>query len=242
MSDIKKLVNYENGVFVEKMTPIRKAISKAMTNSKNQIADTTLIMDIDVTKLVALRAKLKNEYEAQGVKLTFLPFIAKAASKALATNPKFNATSKIEAEELHQFEHVNMGLAMDTPYGLIVPVVHNADKLNITEFSNKVTELHKKAMDRKLGMADITKGTFTISNFGSVGIKYATPVINFPEVAILGIGMFEKKLMFNETKHVEERTFLPVSLTIDHRFLDGADGGRFLNDLKKHLEAPETLV
>lgn len=231
----------ENGVFVQKITPIRKAIAKAMKTAKTTIPETTLFIDVDATNLWNLRKENKDTYEAKGIKLTFLPFITKALIDAIHKNPIINSKFVEEKEEIVFHKHVNLGIAVDTPKGLIVPVVHKADTQDMNTLANSINTQAKKAIDSKLTMVDITNSTFTISNYGSVGIKYATPVINFPNVAILGIGSIEEKLKFDSNKNVVVSYVLPLALTIDHRIIDGADGARFLKEIKTILESTEHL-
>lgn len=224
------------------MSSIRKAISKAMTNSRTIIPEVTLTMDINVTELVRLRGQLKESALEKGVKLTYMPFIAKAAVLSLQSYPIINTTYDHASEEIIYKNFFNLGIAIDTEAGLIVPVIKGADQYNILQLGAKIADLAKLARDKKLTMADLKDASFTITNFGSVGAKYATPVINYPESAILGVGAIEEKLVMDKTGNVNVNHILPVSLAVDHRTIDGADGGRFLLKLKSLLENPATLL
>lgn len=237
-------ISVQGSVRKEKMSSIRKAISKAMTNSRTIIPEVTLTMDINVTELVRLRGQLKESALEKGIKLTYMPFIAKATVLSLQTYPILNTTYDHNSEEIIYKNFFNLGIAIDTEAGLIVPVIKGADQYNILQLGAKIADLAKLARDKKLKMDDLKDASFTITNFGSVGVKYATPVINYPESAILGVGSIEEKLVMdkNGNGNFNVNHILPVSLAVDHRTIDGADGGRFLIKLKSLLENPATLL
>ncbi|WHQ36816.1 dihydrolipoamide acetyltransferase family protein [Spiroplasma sp. SV19] len=235
-------INATGAVRREPMSPIRKAIAKQMTLSKTVIAETTLMKNIDVTKLIEIRTQLKGQAEKQGVKLTYMPFFMKACAIALKDFPILNSSYDQEQQEIIFKDYYNIGMATDTPTGLMVPVVKGVDQLNVMQIAKMVNDLASKTRERKLKPDEMKDGTFTITNFGSAGIELATPVINFPEVAILGVGIIKKTPIINSNNEVEISSILPLSLTIDHRLIDGADGGRFLARVTELLESPALLL
>jgi pyruvate dehydrogenase E2 component (dihydrolipoamide acetyltransferase) len=226
----------ENSEDIRKeMSEVRKAIFKAMSISKKEIPHTTLIDDIDLEKLVKLKEELSEEI---GVKLTYMPFIMKAVYLAIKKYPVFN--SVIDGKDIFYKKQINLGFAVDTDYGLVVPVLKNISSLSFIEISEKLKDLGSRAKDKKLSMKDISDGTFTVSNFGRFA-KIGTPIIKFPEVAILGIGRVNKQAVIIDSK-VQIRSILPISLSVDHRIIDGADGGRFIQEIRKYLENPKLLL
>lgn len=226
----------------EPMTGIRKAIARQMSLAKRTIPETTLMREVNMDKLIKMRAELKEEAANQGVKLTFMAFFIKAVAMALQKFPILNCSLDADANEIIYKNFYNVGIAVDSPTGLMVPVIKNADQKSILRIAAEVTDLAAKVRNRTIKMNEMQEGTFSISNFGSVGIEYATPVINYPESGILGIGSFIKRAIINDKGEVVPGTILPVSLTIDHRTIDGADGGRFLHYLKSIIENPVKLV
>ncbi|WP_338992111.1 dihydrolipoamide acetyltransferase family protein [Spiroplasma endosymbiont of Seladonia tumulorum] len=235
-------INATGAVRREAMSPIRKAIAKQMTLSKTVIAETTLMKNIDVTKLIEIRTQLKSQAEQQGIKLTYMPFFMKACAIALKDFPILNASYDQDQQEIIFKDYYNIGMATDTPTGLMVPVVKGVDQLNILQIAKMINDLAAKTRERKLKPDEMKDGTFTITNFGSAGIEFATPVINFPEVAILGVGIIKKAPVINKNNEIEISSILPLSLTIDHRLIDGADGGRFLARVTALLESPALLL
>ncbi|MEI6856708.1 dihydrolipoamide acetyltransferase family protein [Psychrilyobacter sp.] len=219
----------------EEMSEIRKTIFKAMSISKKEIPHTTLFDDIDVEKLVKLRAALSEEI---GVKLSYLPFIMKAVYLGIKKYPVFNST--IDGDAIVYKKQVNLGVAVDTDYGLVVPVLKDLSILSIIEISEKLKDLGSRAKDKKLSMKDIIGGTFTVSNFGKFS-KAGTPIIKYPEVAVLGIGRVSKQAVVVNSE-IQIRSILPISLSIDHRIIDGADGGRFIQEIRNYLENPKLLL
>ncbi|WP_348736388.1 dihydrolipoamide acetyltransferase family protein [Spiroplasma endosymbiont of Ammophila pubescens] len=235
-------INATGAVRREAMSPIRKAIAKQMTLSKTVIAETTLMKNIDVTKLIEIRTQLKGQAEQQGIKLTYMPFFMKACAIGLKDFPILNASYDQDQQEIIFKDYYNIGMATDTPIGLMVPVVKGVDQLNILQIAKMINDLAAKTRERKLKPDEMKDGTFTITNFGSAGIEFATPVINFPEVAILGVGIIKKAPVINKNNEIEISSILPLSLTIDHRLIDGADGGRFLARVTALLESPALLL
>jgi pyruvate dehydrogenase E2 component (dihydrolipoamide acetyltransferase) len=195
--------------------------------------------DIDVSKLWEVRNAEKKHFEIEGVKLTFLPFIIKACISALKENPILN--SAIEAEEILIRKYFNVGVAVETEIGLMVPVIKIAEKKSVAQIAKEIVDLAEKARTRKIDIMDMQGSTFTITNYGSVGGTYATPILNVGNAAILGVGRIYDRAVLGKDGKVVNRKILPVSLTFDHRILDGAQASRFLESLKMFLGDPEEL-
>ncbi|MBG0762741.1 2-oxo acid dehydrogenase subunit E2 [Acholeplasma laidlawii] len=231
----------QGDVEVVKITRLRKAVSNAMTRSKSIIPETVLMDEINVDALVNFRNEAKGLAESKGIKLTYMSFIAKAVLIALKEFPMFNASFNHDTDEVYIKKFINLGMAVDTPDGLIVPNIKNADRLSVFELATQIRTLADDTIARKISMDQQTGGTFTITNFGSAGIAFGTPVINYPELAILGIGKIDRKpwVVGNEIKIAHT---LPLSLAVDHRIIDGADGGRFLMRVKELLTNPTLLL
>ncbi|MBI5224782.1 2-oxo acid dehydrogenase subunit E2 [Candidatus Micrarchaeota archaeon] len=224
----------------QKISGIRKRISEVMSKSKKTAAHVTHFDNVDITALSKIREDYKAEGEKKGIKVTYLPFIIKAIVLALQKHPKFNSSFDEANDEIILKKYFNIGIAIDTPDGLIVPVIHFADKKDIFEISSEITKLAGEAKERKLKIEDLKGGSFTITNVGSIGGEFFTPIINFPEVAILGLGRLGDKVVVLEGKAVISK-ILPLSLSFDHRIIDGAEAARFANDLIILLENPEKL-
>lgn len=216
---------------------LRKIISDRMVKSMFTAVQVTHMDEVDVTALVRLREKEKLKLEKKGIKLTFLPFIAKACVAALQNHPYLNASIDDASQEVVLKKYYHVGIAVDTEDGLIVPVVRNIDQKSIIQLSKEMQELAEKTRARKTSPEDLKGSTFTITNIGSLGGTYATPVINWPEVAILGVGKIQEKPVVREGKIVI-RHMMSVSLTFDHRIVDGAQAVRFTNEILQHLEDP----
>ncbi|NLN50840.1 MAG: 2-oxo acid dehydrogenase subunit E2 [Acholeplasmataceae bacterium] len=228
-------------VRIEPLSSIRKSISQAMTVSKRTIADTVLMDEVVVDELISLRNSSKGQAESLGIRLTYMAFIAKAAIIALKEFPIFNSSYDQEKEQLVYKNYINLGFAVDTAAGLIVPNIKNAQNLSIFDLAKQIRELATKAVERTIQLPEIQNGTFTITNFGSVGIAYGTPIINYPEVAILGIGKIVKKPIVKDDQ-ITTGFVLPLSLAVDHRIIDGADAGRFLLLIKELLSNPQLML
>ena len=227
----------KDGVKRVKISKLRQAIVKAMNTANIVIPSTTLMDEIDVTKLVEFRKSQKAKLEEKGIKLTYLPFIVKAVTMAIKDYPIFNASFDHESEEIVYKDFVNIGVAVDTPDGLIVPNVKNADQKSIVTLAKEIEALGAATRARTVKLEELQNGTFSITNYGTTGIKLGTPVIKHPELAILGIGSIYRKPVV-EGDQIVIRDVLPLSLTIDHRVIDGADGGRFLMKVKELLSDP----
>ncbi|MCT4785615.1 dihydrolipoamide acetyltransferase family protein [Exiguobacterium aestuarii] len=225
----------------EKIRGIRKAISKAMVNSKHTAPHVTLMDEVDVTKLVALRKDFKQVAADQGVKLTYLPFVVKALTAAAKAFPTINASIDDVNEEIVYKNYYNIGIAADTDNGLVVPVVKDADRKSIYALATNINELAGKAREGKLAGEDMKGGSITITNIGSAGGQWFTPVINHPEVAILGIGRIAEKAVVKNGEIVAAPV-LALSFSFDHRLIDGATAQNALNMVKRLLEDPALLM
>ncbi|CAP18341.1 branched-chain alpha-keto acid dehydrogenase subunit E2 (lipoate acyltransferase) [Candidatus Phytoplasma mali] len=219
---------------VIKISRLRKAISEQMKISKNAIVPTTLLNEINIDNLIAFRKKLKFEADSKNIKLTYMAFIMKAIVIVLKEFPIFNSSFNEVKDEIIIKKNINLGIAVDTEDGLIVPNIKNADKMNILELAKELEIIAKETRERKVSIEKLKNGTFTITNFGALGLIYGTPIINYPETAILGIGTIIKKPIV-EQEEIIIANMLPLSLTIDHRIIDGADGGRFLKRFQEIL-------
>ncbi|PIC75837.1 branched-chain alpha-keto acid dehydrogenase subunit E2 [Sporosarcina sp. P19] len=225
----------------EKLSPMRKAISKAMSNSKHTAAHVTLLDEVDVTALVAHRKEFKAIAAEKDVKLTYLPYVVKALVATLREFPQLNTSLDDETEELIQKHYYNIGIAADTDRGLMVPVVKNADRKSMFAISSEVNELAGKARDGKLQAAEMKGASCTITNIGSAGGQWFTPIINHPEVAILGIGRISEKPVVKNGEIVAA-PMLALSLVFDHRVIDGVTGQLALNYLKELISNPSLLL
>ncbi|MFC2165602.1 dihydrolipoamide acetyltransferase family protein [Acidobacteriota bacterium] len=220
---------------------VRRATAKRMAESVSKAAHVTHFDEADVTELAKIRKELKVRADEKGVKLTFLPFIVKAVISALKVHPMLNATLDDGEEEIIVKKYYNIGIAIDVPDGLIVPVIKLAEHKNLFQLAEEIQNLAKMAKDRKLDMADLKGGTFSITNVGMIGGEYATPIINYPEAAILATLKIADRPRVKDGEIVI-KTILPLCLSFDHRIVDGAEVGRFMNDLVNYLENPSLLL
>ena len=225
----------------QKAPRIRQVIARRMRESLEVSTQLTQVHEVDMTKIAKLRLKAKNSFQAQnGVKLTFLPFIAKAVAEALKQHPKLNAAYDEDKQEItyHNAEH--LAIAVDTDKGLLVPVISDAGNLNLAGLAGKIADVAGRTRDGKIGPDELSGGTFSITNIGSVGALFDTPIINQPQVGILGTGAIVKRPVVvadeNGDDSIAIRSMMYLSLTYDHRLVDGADAGRFLQTLKARLE------
>jgi len=225
----------------EKMSGIRKAIAKAMVNSKHTAPHVTLMDEIDVTKLVTHRKKFKEVAAQKGIKLTFLPYVVKALTSALREYPALNTSLDDATNEIVHKHYYNIGIAADTEKGLLVPVVKDADRKSVFTISDEINQLAVKARDGKLAPDEMKGASCTISNIGSAGGQWFTPVINHPEVAILGIGRIAEKPIVKDGEIVAAPV-LALSLSFDHRMIDGATAQNAMNHIKRLLNDPELLL
>lgn len=234
----------QSGPGVEERVPfkgIRKAIANAMVKSVYTAPHVTLMDEVDVTALVALRNRSKAFAEKKGVKLTYLPFIVKALVAAVREFPVMNAMIDEAANEIVFKKYYNIGIATDTDNGLLVPVVFDADRKNIWNIAKEIKDLATRGRDGKLGAGELRGSTISITNIGSAGGLFFTPVINFPESAILGVGRIDQKPVIKNGEIVPA-SVMALSLSFDHRIVDGATAQQFVNYIKQLLSDPELLV
>jgi pyruvate dehydrogenase E2 component (dihydrolipoamide acetyltransferase) len=220
---------------------IRRKIAEKMQLSKHIIPHFSLMDEANVTALVEMREGLKAKAEKSGVKVTYLPFLMKAMIATMREYPAFNASIDDAAEEIVYKKYFNIGFAADTDQGLVVPVIKNADQKTILEISKEIIELSAKARANKLAPDDMKGGTISITNIGSIGGAFATPIINHPEVAILGMYKIHDKLVLKDGK-VDSIKVMNLSITADHRLIDGAQAAKFLKAFIERLENPGVLM
>jgi len=218
---------------------LRRTIAKNLIQSQRMTAFVTGMDEADITELWNLREREKKELLQKGIHLTFIPFFIKAIQHALAEHPRLNASID-EREEVIIKKYYNMGIAVDTPDGLMVPVIRNTDKKTILELASDIQDLGRKARDRKIKLEEIKGSSFTITNYGHFGGTFATPIINYPDVAIFGTGRIADKPWVKDGQIVI-RKILPISLTFDHRVTDGVDASLFLSKVIRYLEDPALL-
>ena len=222
----------------EKMSRLRQTIARRMVESLATAAQLTTVIEVDVTKIAALRARAKDAFvQRENTKLTFLPFFVKAATEALRFHPKVNAT--INDKEVTYFDHENIGIAVDTERGLLVPVIKNAQGMSIADVSRSINDLAARTRSATIGADELSGSTFTITNTGSGGALFDTPVLNMPETAIMGVGTIVKRPVVVKDElgndSIAIRSMVYLSLSYDHRLVDGADASRFLMDVKRRL-------
>lgn len=216
---------------------MRRTIAEAMVRSVRSTAQVTATEEADAAGLLALRDKLRE----QGVRITVLAFLVKAAARALQDHPYLNASLDEQAQEILLKKYYNIGIAVDTPEGLMVPVLKGVPDKSLIQIAKEMAELAEKARSRTIDLADLQGGTFTITNYGSVGGILGTPIIRYPEVGILGVGRIVEKPVVMEGA-LQARPFFPLSLSFDHRVVDGAEAARFLRSLIRLIEKPELLL
>ncbi len=223
---------------------VRKAIAKNMVQSATEIPHVSHVDKVDMTALVKVREREKLIAEKRGVKLTYMPFIIKALIASLKEHPSLNSSldnDGIGNQEIVMKKYYNIGVAVDTEEGLMVPVLKGADRKSIIDIAKEITELAEKARKREINLGDLRGGTFTITNYGSIGGLFGTPIINYPEAAILGLGrMTDEPIAVNGK--TETRKVMYLTLSFDHRILDGAEAARFMNKLISYLQDPDSLL
>lgn len=226
---------------IEKITGTRKMIFEKMTKAQRNAVMCTGMDEVNVSSLVQMRRTLMPNAEQQQIKLTYLPFIIKAVTHTLKRYPIFNSSVNEENMTIQYHQDIHIGVATATENGLVVPVIKHADKKSILEIAKEIEELTQKARNKKLKAAELTGSTFTISNTGSQGGWYATPIINYPEVAIMGIHKIKKQAIVVDDE-IQIGHMMGMSLTFDHRIIDGEPSGRFMHHVKEILEKPELLI
>jgi len=227
---------------VEKMAKIRKTIANQMHKSWSTVPRVTNFDDADVTELEAFRQSSKDDYAARGIKLTTMPFLIKAVATALRHHPLLNATVDMENDQIIYKEYINVGIAVDTDRGLVVPTLKGADRMSIPDIAKALGDMSVRVRNGDFGVNDLRGGSFTISNLGAIGGTYSTPIVNIPEVAILLVGRSRKLPVVMDDDSIVARLMMPLSLSYDHRLVDGGAAARFLNDIIGYLEAPSRLL
>ena len=225
----------------ERMSKIRRTIAAQMSRSADTIPHVTNFDDADTTDLEQLRKSVPKGFLGQDIKLTTMPFVMKAVAMALRRHPLLNASIDEENEQVVYKEYVNLGVAVDTPRGLVVPVMRSVDTMTIPDIARSIVTIAERARASQFGIEDLRGGTFTISNLGAVGGVYSTPIINHPEVAILLLGRSRWLPMVRNDK-IEPRLMMPLSLSYDHRLVDGGAAARFLNEVIDYLQSPGKLL
>ena len=213
---------------------MRQAIAEHMVESLHNMAQLTMMMEVDVTELVKLREQVKGDFD-----VTYTDLVVKAVAKALKRHPMLNAT--LIGDEVHQLDSIHIGVAVALQDGLIVPVVRDADKRTVQEIAQEVRRLAQGARDGSLSVDEVTGSTFTITNLGTYGIDGFTPIINSPEAAIMGVGRIVERVVVHDDQ-IARRKLMVLSLTIDHRLIDGATGAEFMRSLKEMIENPYRLL
>lgn len=227
---------------VDRMSKIRKTIAAQMHRSWESVPRVVNFDDADVTELEAFRQTSKDDYASRGIKLTTMPFLIKAVATALSHHPALNATLDMENDQIVYKDYVNLGIAVDSDRGLVVPTLKNADQMSIPDIAYALAELANRVRSNDFAVSDLRGGTFTISNLGAIGGTYSTPIVNVPEVAILLVGRSRKLPVVMDDDSIKPRLMMPLSLAYDHRLVDGATAARFLNDVIAYLEAPSRLL
>jgi pyruvate dehydrogenase E2 component (dihydrolipoamide acetyltransferase) len=227
---------------VQRLPKIRKTIALNMARSSQTIPHVTNFDDADITELERIRKGSMSSAVGGEVKLTMMAFVMKAVAHALELHPVCNASLDLENEQIIYKEYVHLGVAVDTPRGLVVPVMRDVGRLTIPQIAHNLTDISNRARNNQFGMEDMRGGTFTISNLGAIGGTYSTPIINHPEVAILLIGRSRRMPVVLEGDEVKVRLMMPLSLSYDHRLIDGAAAARFLNEVKNFLQVPGRLL
>jgi 2-oxoglutarate dehydrogenase E2 component (dihydrolipoamide succinyltransferase) len=226
----------------EKLSRLRAVIARRMVESLEISAQLTTVVEADVTRIAQLRSQVKDDFAArEGVKLSFLPFFAKAAVEALKAHPSVNSSVDLEAGTVTYHDAENLGVAVDTERGLLVPVIQGAGDLSLAGIARKIADLAERTRTNKITPDELGGGTFTLTNTGSRGALFDTPIINQPQVAILGTGSVVKRPVVVQDSELGEviavRSMVYLALTYDHRIVDGADAARFLTTVRERLEA-----
>ncbi|MFV1965122.1 MAG: 2-oxo acid dehydrogenase subunit E2 [Pirellulaceae bacterium] len=228
-------------VRVERMSKMRKTIAAKMHESWSTCPRVTNFDDADVTDLERIRQSSKADYAAKGIKLTSMPFVIKSVAMALRDHPLLNATLEMDEAQIIYKEYVHIGIAVDTERGLVVPSLRHADQLSIPDIARELAVIADTVRSGSFKIEDLRGTTFTISNLGAIGGTYSTPIINVPEVAILLVGR-SRKIPVVVNEDIAARLMMPLSLSYDHRLVDGGAAARFLNDVIGYLEAPSRLL
>jgi len=236
-----KLRIEQNLIEYQELTQIRKTIAQNMVQSKQNAPHMTVIDEVEISKLIEIRDRYKQEFREKGTSLSYLGFFMKVVAGALEKHPALNSEFDQENNRIAFKKYYNIGIAVDTPDGLVVPVVKNVNQISFLELSEKINDIITRARDRKLTLDDFKDGTFTITNYGSLGGTFGVPVINYPQAAILGIGrIISKPIAENDSIVIGK--ILPLSMSVDHRIVDGGEAVRFLNQIMTYLNDPISLL
>ena len=235
--------NLDPGLSIEyeALTQIRKTIAQNMIHSKRNAAHMSVFEEVEISTLINMRNQYKEQFTAENLKLSYLPFILKAAALSLKNHKSLNSEMDLDNNRMIYKKFVNIGIAVDTENGLVVPVIKNTDKLSLKEIANQIQILSEKARNRQLTLEDMKDGTFTITNFGSIGGLFAVPIINYPQAGILGIGRIHQKPIVKNNEIVIGN-IMPLSLSVDHRIVDGGETTRFINEVKEYLNNPVSML
>ncbi len=225
-----------------KLVGLRRRIAEHMVAAKKAIPDYSYIDECDITDLVRLRAQLKDTFGKAGVRLTYLPFFVKAAARALKEVPIVNCTYDEAAEEMTLHDRYNVGVAVATPQGLVVPVVKDADRKDVAAIATEIDRLSADARAGRPKLDDLKGGTFTVTSIGGIGGLMATPIINHPEVGIMGVGKVVRRPVYDAHGRLRPADLVYLSFTFDHRIVDGAVGAAFGNAVIRHLQNPASLL
>ncbi|MCG8572233.1 MAG: 2-oxo acid dehydrogenase subunit E2 [Spirochaetes bacterium] len=225
----------------EPLSQLRKTIMQKMVTARFTIPHATSYEEVDIFRLAKLKKRLKNSQSYGDKKISYLSFVIKAVALSLKKHPKLNARLDLEKSEIVYHPAVHMGIAVDTPDGLMVPVIRDADQKNVLQISEEINDKAARARTKELKLEELKGSTFSITNYGSIAGIFGVPIINYPEVAILGVGRIQNKLIRSGRK-LKEHPFLPLSLSIDHRVIDGGDAGRFLLELMLLLSDPTMML
>jgi pyruvate/2-oxoglutarate dehydrogenase complex dihydrolipoamide acyltransferase (E2) component len=226
---------------IEKLSKIRQTIARKMHESWVSVPRVTNFDDADITELEHIRENSKKDYAARNIKLTTMPFVIKAVAMSLKSHPIVNASIDMERNQVVYKDYVNIGVAIDTERGLVVPAMRKVNGLAIPEIARQLSELAENIRNNDFSVDDLRGGTFTISNLGAIGGTYSTPIVNVPETAILLVGR-SRKIPVVVNDQIKIRLMMPLSLSYDHRLIDGATAARFLNEVKGYLEVPSRLL
>ncbi len=237
----KDLNSINEDVTYEPLSQIRKAIAKNMLQSINSTAQMSVFEEFDIYELMQVRNRYKQKFANKDVNLTYLSFIVKAVAQALKYHRQLNSQIDTENNRMIYRNRYHIGIAVDAPDGLVVPVIRDADKLSIFQIAKKIAELAQKARTRKLSLEEMKDGTFSITSFGSIGGIYATPVLNYPQAGILGVGRILKTPVVRDDQIVIGN-IMPLSLTVDHRIVDGGEATRFIYKVMEYLQDPISFL
>jgi pyruvate dehydrogenase E2 component (dihydrolipoamide acetyltransferase) len=236
-----KEVSLEDRIEAVPLTQIRKTIAKNMLQSKHQTAHMSVFDEVEITELERVRVKYKQDFSDDGLKLTYLAFVIKSTASALKKHKALNSEMDDANNQMLYKKYYNIGIAVDTEKGLMVPVVRDADKKSIRQIAAEIQDLSDRAREGKLSLDEMKDGTFTITSFGSIGGKFAVPVINYPQAGILGVGKVSKQAVV-KNDILAVGLVMPLSVSVDHRIVDGGETTRFLNTVMNYLSDPVSML